>query len=94
MIIHVVDVVESGPEGLIAILEPHDTERSIEVDATLLDQEMVECQAQDCQTFRTYLVKVHRRHSSRRDEDLLLCVEDLQRHRAGEPLRIVVESNR
>lgn len=93
MIVHVVDIRESGPNGLIGILEPHGFERSEAVEATRWETHLGGCCVEGCDRYSWSEVVIHRLHSRRLSETLYLCDEDMVRHRAGEPLRIRLESS-
>lgn len=95
MIIHTVDIRESGPDGLVAVLEPHDrNDRSLAVEADPIGAYPYRCAAVDCEAPAWGGVTIHRRHSRRYIEIVYLCAEDIERHRTGEALRFRVESNR
>lgn len=94
MIVHVVDIRESGPDGLIAVLAPCEPQRSLEVEADGCGG--WDCVVQKCPSVRPWggAVALHRRHSRREREDVFLCAGHIKDHREGKPLRLVLESNR
>ena len=95
MIVHSIDIRESGPDGLIAVLEPHDFPRSEAVEARLVsERHLLGCFVQGCERDSGVGIDVHRRHSRRPSETAYLCAEHMEAHRTGTTLRLVVESNR
>ena len=95
MIVHVVDIRESGPDGLIAVLDPHESERSTAAEARLVSEaHRIDCAAERCDRWAGAEIVVHRRHSRRPSETAYLCNDHLADHRAGGWLRLRMESNR
>lgn len=94
MIVHNIDIRESGPDGLIAILEPHAEVRSPGVETHPVYGSWASCAVQDCTWDADGEMTVHRRHSKRLEEAAYICDAHLTAHQLGETLRLVVESNR
>ena len=95
MIVHNVDIRESGPDGLIVILEPHDFPRSGEVEGRLVSEaHRIGCFVPDCPRSGGTEIVLHRRHSKRPTEEAYLCAFHFDEHRAQEPVRLIVVSNR
>lgn len=95
MIIHNVTIRESGPDGLIVVLEPHGFPRAGEAEARLVSEaHRIGCFVPDCPRSGGSEMVIHRRHSKRPTEEVYLCAFHFDEHRAGETLRLVVVSNR
>lgn len=95
MIVHIVDIRESGPAGLIAVLKGHNFARAGEAEARLISEAHgIMCYVEGCDRGAGYEIVLHRRHSRHYDEIAYLCATDCNRHQDGEPLRLRVESHR
>lgn len=94
MIVHVIDLRESGPDGLIAILEPHDFPRAGEAEARRWETGLTECFVQGCDRSSRSEIVVHRLYSRRLSETAYLCAKHMEAHQTGASLRLRVESNR
>lgn len=95
MIVHTIDIRESGPDGLVAILEPHDFERQTAVEMRLVSEaHAIVCCVVECKRMAGGEVTVHRRHSKRPTETVYLCAEHIEWHSLGDTLRLRMESNR
>ena len=94
MIVHTIDIRESGPGGLVTLLEPHEFPRAGEVEARAVGPSWGGCCVESCDLRAWSEITVHRRHSRRITETVYVCREHIDAHRAGDVLRLVVESNR
>ena len=95
MIVHAIDIRESGAAGLIAVLEAHDFPRAGEAEARVVsERHLLGCFVQGCERDAWSEIVVHRRHSRRLSETAYLCAGHMEAHRSGTTLRLVVESNR
>lgn len=91
MIVHVIDMRESGPDGMVAVIEPHAELRSADVETVPVDGAWLLCAIEGCHGDSAGKMTVHVRHSRRLDEIAYLCEPHIRLHASGEQLRLVVE---
>ena len=94
MIVHNIEIRESGPAGLIAVLEPHDFARTRDVEARFALDLVAGCCVDGCASHSWSEMTVHRLHSRRVSETVYVCEEHIDAHCVGATLRLRLESNR
>lgn len=92
MIVHNIEIRESGPAGLIAVLEPHDFARTRAVEARLAA--LSKCCVDGCGDYAWSEMTVHRVHSRRVSETVYVCEGHIDAHCVGATLRLRVDSHR